>query len=161
MHLSTILDPSCVVLDVGGGTKREVLARLAGPLAAFRADLDGNAILDELSHREEESSTAIADGIAIPHAKSNRPDIVTAAFGLSPAGVDFDSLDGKPTTLLMVLISPASSPEVHVTWLSHVARVLGDDATRKRLLGAASADEVLRVIDERENSLGHETQGNR
>jgi mannitol/fructose-specific phosphotransferase system IIA component (Ntr-type) len=153
MRLSTILDPSCVVLDVGRGSKREVLARLAAPILARRPDLDGPAVLAELIRREDESSTAIADGIAIPHAKPDGPDLVTAGFGRSTAGVDFDSLDGKPTTLLVAIVSPASNPEVHVRWLAHIARVLGDPATRRRLLAATSVPEILRALREREESF--------
>ena len=150
MRLATILDPSCIVLDVGTGTKNDVLARLAAPVAALRPDLDGAAIVAELRHREKESSTAIADGIAIPHAKPDGQKVVTAGFGRSPSGVDFDSLDGKPTTLLVVLVSPPDDPTLHVSWLAHVARVLADRATRRRLLQAASTEEILRVLAEGE-----------
>lgn len=154
MRLATILDPACVVLDVGSGSKRDVLARLAAPIARRRADLSPDALLAELVRREQECSTAIADGIAIPHARPGGAPVVTAAFGLSRAGVDFDSLDGKPTRLLVVLVSPASEPDLHAQWLAHVARVLSDGATRERLLAAASGEDVLRALAEREDALG-------
>ena len=157
MRLSTILDPSCVVLDVGHGSKHDLLARLAAPIAALRPDLDGAAILADLERRERESSTAIADGIAIPHARPDGRDLVTAGLGRSPGGVDFDSLDGKPTTLLVVLISPLSNPAVHGQWLAHVARVLSDPPTRRRLLDASSRAEILEVLRQREGAFAHAT----
>lgn len=153
MRLSTILDPSCVVLDVGRGSREDVLARLAAPIAALRPDLDGASILAELVRRETESSTAIADGIAIPHAKPDGRDVVTASFGRSREGVDFESLDGKPTRLLVVLVSPASNPAVHVMWLAHVARVLADAPTRAALLEAGSVDDVLAILARRESAF--------
>ncbi|MFN2425370.1 MAG: PTS sugar transporter subunit IIA [Candidatus Binatia bacterium] len=153
MRLSTILDPSCIVLDVGAGSRFDVLARLASPIAALRPELDGAAILAELDKRERESSTAIADGIAIPHAKAGGQDVVTASFGRATAGVDFDSLDGKPTRLLVVLVSPASNPELHVKWLAHVARLLADEPTRRALLEAASVEEILEAFHRREGAL--------
>jgi len=153
VRLSTILDPRCVVLDVGAGPRHDVLARLAAPIAAVRPDLDGAAILAELERRERESSTAIADGIAIPHAKPDGIDVVTAAFGRSPGGVEFDSLDGKPTQLLVVLVSPAANPSLHVQWLAHVARVLADASTRRRLLEATSVQEIFEVIRRREETF--------
>ena len=153
MRLSTILDPSCVVLDVGRGSKREVLARLAAPILARRPDLDGAAVVAELIRREEESSTAIADGIAIPHAKPAGPDKVTAGFGRSTSGVDFDSLDGKPTTIIVAIVSPASNPGLHVKWLAHIARVLGDPATRKAILAATSTTEVMDAVRHREEAF--------
>lgn len=153
MRISAILDPSCVVLDVGRGSKADILARLAAPIAALRPELDGEALRAELVHREEASSTAIADGIAIPHARPDRSDCVTAGFGRSSEGVDFDSLDGKPTRFIVVLVSPAADSTLHVQWLAHVARLLGDAATRERLLAATTADAVLAVLDERERRL--------
>lgn len=158
MRLSTILAPGCVVLDVGRGSKREVLARLAAPILARRPDLDGAAVVGELIRREEESSTAIADGIAIPHAKPAGPDVVTAGLGRSVAGVDFDSLDGKPTTIIVALVSPASNPAVHVKWLAHVARVLGDPATRRAILDASSTAGVLDAIRRREDAFDHDEE---
>jgi mannitol/fructose-specific phosphotransferase system IIA component (Ntr-type) len=67
--------------------------------------------------------------------------------------VDFDSLDGRPTTLLVVLVSPADDPSQHVTWLAHVARVLADKPTRRQLLEATSAEQILEVLAEREKTF--------
>lgn len=157
MHLSEILDPSCVVLDVGVGSKHDVLTRLAAPITAQRPDLDSASMLAELEQRERDSSTAIADGIAIPHARPPGKGAVSASLGRSLAGVDFDSMDGQPTTLLLMLVSPAEAPELHVQWLAHVARVLGDRPTREQLLAATSPNEVLDAIRECEDRLGDES----
>jgi mannitol/fructose-specific phosphotransferase system IIA component (Ntr-type) len=153
LRLSSILDPACIVLDVGSGPKPDILARLAAPIAKAHPDLDAAAILAELIRRENESSTAIADGIAIPHARPAHGTEVAATFGRAPKGVDFDSIDGRPTTVFVVLLSPVSQPELHVQWLSHVARVLSDADTRRRLLEAAGADEILAILDEREHAI--------
>lgn len=161
MRLSKILAPACIVLDVGSGSKHDVLERVAAPIARHRPDLDGAAMLAELDRREAESSTAIADGIAIPHARPDCADIVSAGFGRSKAGLDFDSLDGKPTTLIFVLISPLSHPEEHGQWLGHIARVLSDTATRQRLLDATSADEILAAIERREDLFEAERSAGR
>jgi PTS system nitrogen regulatory IIA component len=153
-RLASILDPSCILLDVGGGTRRDVLARIAAAVAGCRSDLDEEALLDELLRREEASSTAIADGIAIPHARPEQGTVATACLARSPKGVDFDSLDGKPTQLLLTLVSPAADSTLHVRWLAHVARILGDAPTRARLLAATSEAEVLRILEEREHTAG-------
>jgi mannitol/fructose-specific phosphotransferase system IIA component (Ntr-type) len=153
LRLSSILDPACIVLDVGAGSKAEILARLAAPIAKAHPELDAAAILTELVRRENESSTAIADGIAIPHARPTHGNEVTATFGRAPNGVEFDSIDGRPTTVFVVLLSPVSQPELHVQWLSHVARVLSDADTRRRLLEATAADEILAILDEREHAI--------
>jgi mannitol/fructose-specific phosphotransferase system IIA component (Ntr-type) len=126
---------------------------VAAPILVRRPDLDGPAVVAELIRREEESSTAIADGIAIPHAKPAGPNVVTAGFGRSLTGVDFDSLDGKPTTLIVAIVSPASNPELHVKWLSHIARVLSDPETRKAILAATSVAQLLDALRRREQTF--------
>lgn len=153
MRLSSILDPGCIVLDVGAGSRREVLGRLAAPIARVRTDLDGAALVTELERREEESSTAIADGIAIPHARPDCRDEVSAALGLAPTGLDLGSLDGRPTTILVVLVSPLANPAQHGLWLAHIARVLTDATTRQRLLAATDGAAVLEILHERELSF--------
>lgn len=152
MRLSSILDPGCIVLDVGTGSKHDVLARLAAPILELRPDLDAPAVVAELDRREAESSTAIADGIAIPHARPPVREAI-AAFGRSTAGVAFDSLDGKPTRLLFLLLSPLDNPSLHVAWLAHIARVLSDAVTRSRLVDADSREQILEVLREREAEL--------
>ena len=152
MRLSSILDPRRVVLDVGTGSKHDVLARLADAISASRPDLDRAAILAELERRETESSTAIADGIAIPHARPQISEPI-AAFGRSKNGTDFDSLDGRPTTLLFVLLSPLGSSSVHVAWLAHIARVLSDASTRLRLLHGETQGQILDILREREMDI--------
>ncbi|HEY2773938.1 MAG TPA: PTS sugar transporter subunit IIA [Candidatus Binatia bacterium] len=159
MRLSTILDPSCIVLDVAGGAKKDVLSRIAAPIVARRPEFDGDAVVAELVRREEESSTAIADGIAIPHARPKTGGPSAAGLGRAPRGIDFDSMDGRPTTLLMVLVSPVGGDGDHVAWLAHVARVLGDAATRRRILEAASERDVMDVIERRERELDDAAHG--
>jgi PTS system nitrogen regulatory IIA component len=152
LRLSSILDPGCIVLDVGTGSKRDVLAQLVAPALVRRPDLDGDALLSELVRREAESSTAIADGIAIPHARPEGGE-VAAVFGRSVAGTDFESLDGRPTRLLFLLISPRTNPAMHGAWLAHIARVLSDATTRARLLDADSREQVLEVLHDREAEI--------
>lgn len=153
MRISSILAPSGVLLGLTGPSKRDVLARLAEPIVAARSCLDRSVLVEELVRREEQSSTAIADGIAIPHARCEQGEHVTASFGVAADGVDFDSLDGKPTRLVMVVVSPPSSPDLHVRWIAHVARVLDDPGTRERLLRATDPAEVLATLDAREDAI--------
>jgi len=150
--LATILAPACVVLDLHDGGKRETLAQLATPVARLRSDIDATDLLESLVKREEASSTAIADGIAIPHAKVQQGNTVISCFGRSRTGIDFESVDGRPTQLFFVLVSPAADPSLHVQWLAHIAGLLGNPAVRGALLKAATVEEVLEVLarEERE-----------
>ena len=148
MRLQAILDPNCVVLDVGRGSKHDVLARLVAPIVQQHGDLDGRAILAELERREAESSTAIADGIAIPHGKLDSVNQLLGVLGRSVEGLEFDSIDGKPTHLVFMLVAPASSTGIHLKALARLSRLFRDALFRQRLIEAADATAMYKVITE-------------
>ncbi|RMD85314.1 MAG: PTS sugar transporter subunit IIA [Candidatus Dadabacteria bacterium] len=152
MKLREILDPRHIVLDLKGGTKREVLARLAAPIVETHPSLDHEKLVDVLVRREEISTTAIADGIAIPHGKMILGEEVIAGFGRSREGIDFASVDGNPTHLFFLLVSPESHPSLHLRWLAHLAVLLKDPGLRQALLDAATPEEVLAAIDQAEQA---------
>ncbi len=152
MKLREILDPRHIVLDLKGGTKREVLARLAAPIVETHPSLDHEKLVDVLVRREEISTTAIAAGIAIPHGKMILGEEVIAGFGRSREGIDFASVDGNPTHLFFLLVSPESHPSLHLRWLAHLAVLLKDPGLRQALLDAATPEEVLAAIDQAEQA---------
>ena len=153
MRLSTILDPSCVILDVGQGSKHDILARLAAPIAALKTDLNADAVISDLDKREAASSTAIADGIAIPHAKSDSRDMVTASFGRSREGVDFDSIDQQPTHHFFLLVVPDHSGGQYLKALARISRFFRDPSFRQMLNDADSLEDVVRIIEEEDAKL--------
>jgi len=153
MRISDILDPRHIVLDIPQGTKREVLSELSRPLARTRQSLDHQRLIDALVQREETSSTAIADGIAIPHAKLELGDEVLCAFGRSAEGVDFDSVDGSPTHIFFLLVSPEHEPSLHLRWLAHLAVMLKNPALRRSLVAATTPEAVLTALDQEEDAL--------
>ncbi len=150
MRIKEILDTRCVVLDLNGQTKGEILERLAGEVSAARSDIDEKHLLSVLIKREEASSTAIADGIAIPHGKVDLGEEVIAAFGRNVDGLDFGSVDGQPTKLFFLLVSPENHPSLHLRWLAHIASLLKSEAFRNVLLAAGTADDILAAIDQEE-----------
>src|SRR5258706_5107229 len=100
MKITDILPEALVMPAVKGKTKEEVLRELATAMAAQHPDINANRLVEVLWERERLGSTAIGDGIAIPHGKLPGLKTVVGAFGRHPQGVDFQSLDGKPTKLL-------------------------------------------------------------
>jgi len=99
MKISEILTPEMVVPRLSGQDKPHVLNELAGCLAAKRRGVDLHELNAVLNERERLGSTAIGDGIAIPHGKIRGVDQIVGVFGRAPQGVEFESLDGKPTSL--------------------------------------------------------------
>jgi PTS system nitrogen regulatory IIA component len=148
MKITEILSADMVVPEVGGTTKPQVLRELAHPFAAKYRELGLDAITAVLAERERLGSTAIGDGIAIPHGKMPGVKQILGTFGRHRHGVDFESLDGRPTHLFFVLIAPEDSTSLHLKALARVSRLFKDGAFRERLMSAKDAEEIFRFIVE-------------
>jgi nitrogen PTS system EIIA component len=148
MKITEILSADMVVPELGGSTKAQVLRELARPLANKYHDLDLNVISAVLAERERLGSTAIGDGIAIPHGKMPGVMQIVGIFGRHRNGVDFESLDGKSTHLFFVLIAPEDSTSQHLKALARVSRLFKDASFRERLLIAKDAEELFHLIVE-------------
>ena len=119
---------------------RELLDE-AGPLLRLR-------LVGALEERERLNSTALGDGVAIPHGKLPGVRRVIAAFARSRAGVDFQSLDGKPTHLFFLLVAPEDSAGAHLKALARISRLLKDESFRQRLMRAGDGADLFRTIRE-------------
>ncbi len=151
MKLTDILVRDACQVDVRGKTKPEVLRELSEALVAAVPGLDRAELYAMLVEREKLGSTAMGDGIAIPHARIESLDRVLAVFGLSRGGVDFDSLDGQPTHLFFLLVAPGREGSAHLLLLARLSRLLGIDAFRARLREVGTTDELFRAIEEEES----------
>jgi len=100
-----------------------------------------------LRHREETMSTGIGFGIAIPHASCDAVPEVTACFGRSRAGIDFESLDGKPVHIIVLFLVPKDQFQTHLRTLAAIAKFLNDPAVRAGLADAPDAKAILAVFD--------------
>jgi PTS system nitrogen regulatory IIA component len=152
MRIRDILDPRHILLELRPGTKRQILTQLSAPLAETQRLPDHARLVDALVQREETSTTAIADGIAIPHGKLDLGDEVLCAFGRSLGGLDFDSIDRNPTHLFFLLVSPETQPSLHLRWLAHLAVMLKSSALRRTLLTAPTTEAVLAALDAEEDA---------
>ena len=92
-------------------------------------------------------STGIGFGIAIPHASCDAVDEVTACFGRSKAGIDFESLDGKPVHFIVLFLVPKDQFQTHLRTLAAIAKFLNDPAVRSELAAAPDAKAILGVFD--------------
>jgi nitrogen PTS system EIIA component len=151
MKITEILSPEMVLPDVKGKTKPAILRELATCLAARYKDIDVDALAAVLAERERLGSTAIGDGIAIPHGKVRGVAKILGVFGRCVAGVDFDSLDGSPTHLFFLLVAPEDSTSLHLKALARVSRLFKDAVFRERLIAAADAGEIYRLIVEEDS----------
>ena len=148
MKITEILSADMVVPELGGATKPQVLRELARPLATKYTDLELSTITAVLAERERLGSTAIGDGIAIPHGKMAGVKQIIGTFGRHQPGVDFESLDGRPTHLFFALVAPEDSTSLHLKALARVSRLFKDGAFRERLMAAKDAEEIFRLVVE-------------
>ncbi len=107
---------------------------------------DRDVILAALRQREETMSTGIGFGIAIPHASSDRVEKVVAAFGRSPGGIEFDSLDNAPVKFVVLFVVPKDQFQTHLRTLAGIAKFLNDRAVRDRLAAVGTAEEILEIF---------------
>jgi nitrogen PTS system EIIA component len=148
MKITDILNEQGIVPVLAGRTKADIIAELANVVVRQHRDIDRERLVQALEDRERLNSTALGEGVAIPHGKLPGVKGVIAAFGRSPSGVDFSSLDGKPTHLFFLLVAPEDSAGTHLKALARISRLLKDASFRTRLMGAADAAEVFRIIRE-------------
>jgi PTS system nitrogen regulatory IIA component len=151
--LDILTSDALVAPSLAGNTKTAVLRELADHIAQQHSEIDPGRLVEVLWERERLGSTAIGDGIAIPHGKMPGLKSVIGAFGRHVAGVDFDSLDGSPTHLFFLLVAPEDSVGQHLKALARVSRLLKDRAFRDRLVQAADGAEIFRLIREEDEKL--------
>ena len=135
-----------ISLDLRGNDKEEVLAEMVELLAASGHIRDKEAVLKAVTDREKRMSTGMQNGIAIPHGKTDSVDCLVAALGIKREGIDFGALDGQPSTIFVMTVSPDSRTGPHIQFLAEVSRPLNDASVRAKILSAASREEVLRLL---------------
>ncbi|HXJ36801.1 MAG TPA: PTS sugar transporter subunit IIA [Candidatus Eisenbacteria bacterium] len=146
MKIEDILAESLVLPDLAARTKADVLVELASAVASRNPEIERAKLVGALEERERLNSTALGDCVAIPHGKLPGIRRVFAAFGRSKTGVDFQSLDGKPTHLFFLLVAPEDSAGAHLKALARISRLLKDADFRARLLAAPDANALWTII---------------
>src|SRR3972149_6392966 len=136
MKILDILDKRMIISHLTPSDKVGVLRELVRVLARAEKEVDEERMLEILLERETLGSTGIGEGVAIPHGKSKTVKKLLASFGRSVSGMDFQSMDGKPTHLFFLLVAPEDSAGIHLKALARVSRLMKDASFRKRLVGA-------------------------
>lgn len=149
MTLMEILSGKSVIVGLKGQTKREILEELVDVVDADKVT-DRQKILEAMLQREEIMSTGIGHGIAIPHGKSEYVAGLSGALGIKREGVDFDSLDGKPTFIFFLLVSPMDVSGPHIKALARVSRLLKGEDFRQRLIVAENREAAIAILEEEE-----------
>jgi PTS system nitrogen regulatory IIA component len=148
MKIMDILVKDAVILDLKSNAKDGILDEMSQALAVAEDSVPADRLLSVLIEREGLQSTGIGEGVAIPHGKMAGLDRLMASFARSKEGVDFESIDGRPTQLYFLLVVPEHSGGQHLKALARISRFFRDPAFRKKLLDANSTEDIFRAIDE-------------
>ena len=148
MKIMDFLSKKAIITDIKSSKKEDVIKELVDALinAGEIEKRDRNKLIEALMVRETLGSTAIGQGIAIPHAKSDSVHRLVAAFGLSKKGVDFDSLDGEPAYIFFLLVAPQDSAGPHLKALARISRLLKDKYFRDSLRACTDDKAIIRII---------------
>lgn len=158
MRIIDLLDKKSIRLDGKASDKNEALDQMVGLMAASGKISDVDKYREGVYAREEESTTGIGDGIAIPHCKSDAVSRPGLAAMVVPAGVEFDSLDGEPVNLIFLIAAPDTEDNVHLDVLSKLSVLLMDEVFTAGLKSAESVDAFLNVIDAAESDRDEEKE---
>lgn len=153
MRVVDILNQELVVSELHSATQTEVLRELSEKLAAYYPHLKTEELVSVLLERERLGTTAIGEGIAIPHGKLPGLKDVVAVFGRSLTGIDCHSLDGALTQLFFLLVAPEDSAGIHLKALARVSRLLKDKSFRERLLQADTGTNLFQIIADEDGKL--------
>ena len=122
-------------------------------LAKVEPQIEADRLLEVLLEREALQSTGIGEGVAIPHGKMAGLDRLVASFARSPGGIDFESIDGRPTQHFFLLVVPEHSGGQYLKALARISRFFRDAAFRQQLVEAESLEDVVRAIEEEDAKL--------
>jgi PTS system nitrogen regulatory IIA component len=153
MKIIDLLDKNSILPDMAATTKLGVLEELAATLVPGADALDLDTVVEVLMERERLGSTGIGDNVAIPHGKLANLSGLKLAFGRSLQGVNFDSMDGKPSHLFFLLLAPVNSAGLHLKALAKISRMLMSAAFRENLMQAAQGQDIYKLLKEKDEEL--------
>ena len=141
IDVTSILTAGCTVAQLPGISRKRVLEQCSDLLAAQYPNLSSRKLFESLTNRERLGSTAIGEGVAIPHCRTDCDAIVAAFFQLDK-GIDYDAPDGQPVDLLFVMVVPEHEQNAHLDLLAILARSFSEPGNR-RALRACTDDAAL------------------
>ena len=154
MKFADFVSTEAIRADLAAEDKESVIAEMVGSMVetGHIAAEDVDSILKAIMKREELGSTGIGRGIAVPHTKHPSVDRLVGTVGISPEGVDFNSLDGERVQLLFLLISPPDRPGDHLRALENISRQLRDNTFCKFLKQSKTAEAIQQLLEEADNN---------
>ncbi|MCP4454573.1 MAG: PTS sugar transporter subunit IIA [Planctomycetes bacterium] len=150
MLLSNILQPTCIKVPLDSTEKDAAIRELIDVLAVSGLISDKACASEAVFARERARSTGIGSGIALPHGKCTAVSELVMALGMTP-GINFDSIDGRPVHIMMMMVSPADQTGPHIQALAKISRLMLDLPFKESLEQATSAEQAYKCLRDKEN----------
>jgi fructose-specific phosphotransferase system IIA component len=151
MILTRIVKPDCVIVPLKSTDKRSIITELVNVLDANSLLSNKDVALQAVLTREQTKSTGIGSGVAIPHGKCNVVKELVISIGIAPNPIDFESVDGKPVSIIILLISPLDQTGPHIQALAQISRLMLDEDFRNKFQNASSPQQVCELLSSKEN----------
>ncbi|MCK5226204.1 MAG: PTS sugar transporter subunit IIA [Planctomycetes bacterium] len=151
MILTQILQPTCIKLPLEGTDKQTVITELVDLLNDNGLLADRDITLDAVLARERTRSTGIGLGIAIPHGKCKTVKELVMAVGITDEPIEFESVDGNPVAIVLLLVSPSDQTGSHIQALARISRLMLDEQFKHQLETASSAEQAYELLSSKES----------
>jgi fructose-specific phosphotransferase system IIA component len=148
MALVDLITEDVVKVPLVSDNKNDIIRELIQILVDAGKIIDADAAYYAIIKREEQGSTGLEKGIAVPHAKCAEVSSLTISIGIKPSGVDFDAIDEKPSYLFFMLLAPPDQSGPHIEALAEIARMTRSEAFCSTLINAKSEKEVVDLFKE-------------
>jgi len=153
MKLTQYIRPECFLPAVQDRTREEALRTLVHAVAAKGYLRDEKDVYARLMERESIQSTAVGNGIAIPHCFIDEvPDLIIAV-ARAPGGLDFDSFDGKPTQVVFLLMGNRQEHSLHLKALARIARLIKSTAFIERIRASVTVEDMVKAFEQEEAKI--------
>ncbi len=150
MRIVDLINKNSISLNLNSNKKQDVIDELVDLVYKSGNLNDKNEYKEAILAREELSTTAIGEGVAIPHAKNKSVNKATLAAGISKEGIDYEAFDDSLSHLFFMIAAPDGANDTHLEVLSRLSTILMDEEFRKNLINSISIEEFLSLIDEKE-----------
>lgn len=151
--LEHYIKPEAVNLDLQSEDKEEVFEELNEILVSQCPSLTRQEIIEALLARENKMTTGVVPGIAIPHAVSPKIKEPVFAIGISQKGIDFESLDGKPVHIVVMILFPEDDTGLHINIMQHFALMFASRDFYRLMMEKKTANDIVKAIEAVESSL--------
>ena len=152
MNILDKLSPDAIKVPLESTDKRSAINELIDVLATNGHVGDAPELKRVVWEREQQRSTGIGEGLAIPHGKSDASEDLLIAVGHPSAPIDFEAIDGKPVQLIVLLISPPDKTAEHIQALGKISRMMADPTTREAAYACPSAEALYELFRQHETN---------